>query len=365
MKRIIKKAIAVILCMTCIMQFSGQAFAAGLFGKTYIKEVFLSYGYTPEEAKKYLTDNGYEIVDHNLNEGADSALSKKRAVYLGYKTTKDPEEAITDMKLMNMKGNYSVNDYQLLLEDQASQIRTFIDDFITAVTEYRNNYNKGQTRAVTAHDLLNLLYDDDTGIALGDLLLEKIREEYTSREFDALPAEEQAKHADMTTILMQSNATSVYAIELIIALATDSTDSVWLERYEGVESYDAMLDALIEQDMLTPNTAMARLRQYYDDDARAIASKLPEYLEFMKGYTESGITLASSETEIVEHFKDRDSSELLAWYSAGTQYEMLKSSADEDGLTLLDIITDEASDFEGDLQLYGASPKVGAVYVGA
>ncbi|MCF0120044.1 MAG: hypothetical protein HUJ65_00275, partial [Oscillospiraceae bacterium] len=107
MRKIIRKVIAVMLCVACIVQFSGQAFAAGIF-KTYVKEVFLSYGNTPEEAKKWLTDNGYEVVDFNLNEGADSALSRKRAVYLGYKTTKDADEALTDMKLMNMNGNYSV-----------------------------------------------------------------------------------------------------------------------------------------------------------------------------------------------------------------------------------------------------------------
>ena len=91
--------------------------------------MIISYGKTADEAKQWLTDNGYEVLDKNLNEGADDTFSTKRAVYLGYKTTNDADEAITDMKLMNMKGGYSVQDYQMLLDEQKTNIKNFFKDF--------------------------------------------------------------------------------------------------------------------------------------------------------------------------------------------------------------------------------------------
>ncbi|MCF0121543.1 MAG: hypothetical protein HUJ65_07885, partial [Oscillospiraceae bacterium] len=253
-----------------------------------------------------------------------------------------------DMKLMNMKGNYSVNDYKLLLQEQEASIRFFINNFISAVSEYRENYKNGQTRAVAAHDMLNLLYDDDTGTAIGDLLLEKIKEEYSEEEFSSLSKAEQEKHADMTTILMQSNTASVLAIEQIIALATDSGDSVWTERYDGTASYDAMLENLIEAEGFTPSKAAMELSSRYDTDAKAIASKLLEYRAYLMIYSGAEVSFASSEEDILAFSKEKGDDVLSSWYIAGTQYEILKSVYDADGVSLLDIITDENNDLEGE-----------------
>ena len=81
----------------------------------YISEVYLSYGNTPEEAKAWLLSNGYNVLNQDLNEGAESAqwastlllASDKRSVYLGFKTTTEKDEAITDMRAMNMNGDFS------------------------------------------------------------------------------------------------------------------------------------------------------------------------------------------------------------------------------------------------------------------
>lgn len=347
MKKIIKKIIAVIVSIACITQVSCQAFAASLTGKTYVKEMVISYGKTPDEAKNWLKNKGYKIIDCNINEGADDTFSKKRAVYLGYKTTMDADKAITDIKLMNMKGVYSVLDYQLLLKEQKANIRTFIDNFVVSVSEYRENYKKGQARAVAAHDILNLLYDDDTETEIGDLLLEKIKEEYTEDDFAKMSKEEQAKHADMTTILMQSNSTSVLAMEQVIALATDASDSVWTERYDGIQSYDSMIDEIIEEENVDPAKAAGILSSKYDEEAKLIASKVADYLDYLKVYTESGITLESSEAELEAYRKEKGDTGMTAWYTAGTQYEMLAKLTDEDDTSLLDIITDEKNDLEG------------------
>ena len=149
-KKLYRTLISLVLVFTIFMGTCTNGFAAtGSEGK-YIKEVIISYGKTADEAKQWLTDNGYEVLDKNLNEGADDTFSTERAVYLGYTTTNNANEAITDMKLMNMQGVYSVQDYQMLLDEQKTNIKSFFKNFKVAVKEFRENYNAGQARAIAA-----------------------------------------------------------------------------------------------------------------------------------------------------------------------------------------------------------------------
>ena len=224
--------ISLVLVLTICFGTCTSGFAATGGGSKYVKEMVISYGDTADEAKAWLTDNGYEVLDYNLNEGADDTFSTERAVYLGYTTTNNANEAITDMKLMNMQGGYSVQDYQMLLDEQKTNIKSFFKNFEVAVKEYRENYNAGQARAIAAYETLNMLYDDDTQQNIGDLLLNKVREEYTDEEYNALSDAEKAKVGDMTTILMHANGDAILTIEQTIAMATDDSDTLWIERYK-------------------------------------------------------------------------------------------------------------------------------------
>ena len=345
LKRSLKTAISLVLAVVLTFSTCIDVFAASS-KNTYIKDVVLSYGKTAAEAKDWLTKNGYEILDYDLNEGADDTFSTARAVYLGYTTTNDAEEAITDMRLMNMKGGYSVQDYQMLLEDQKANIKLFMDNFIVAINEYRANYKAGQGRAVAAHDMLNLLYDDDSQQYMGDALLNKIKEEYTDEEWSALSEDEQAKVADMTTILMQANAQAILAIEQTIAMAADRSSKLWTERYESVGSYDDMLDELMEEKNLTVNEAEKELAAEYDEDAKAIASKFTDYQSFLAIYTGAGITLASSEEEIEAYKAAHEDFDYANWFAAGTQYELLAQLVNDD-VSLLELVTGDDYDVLG------------------
>ena len=345
LKKTLKAALSVVLSIAMCLVVCTSAFAASSEKNKYIKEIFLSYGNSDAEAKSYLTDNGYEVLDYNLNEGADDTLSTKRAVYLGYKTTSDADEAITDMKLMNMKGGYSVQDYQMLLDEQKDNIQLFLNNFIIAINEYRNNYNNEKGRAVAAHDLLNLIYEDDTQQYMGDLLLNKIKEEYTDDEWSALSTDEQAKVADMTTILMQGNANMILAVEEIIALATDEGDDLWLDRYSSAKSYDDMIDELVENNGITAAEAAKKLSSEYDEDAKIIASKFDDYKTYLEEYSEASVQFTSTEEEY-EAFKNANDDVTVAnWYTAGTHYEILATLKIED-VSLLDLITSDEYDVE-------------------
>ena len=346
-KKLYRTLISLVLVFTICFGTCTNGFAAtGSEGK-YIKEVIISYGDTADEAKQWLTDNGYEVLDHNLNEGADDTFSTERAVYLGYTTTNDADEAITDMKLMNMKGGYSVQDYQMLLDEQKTNIKNFFKNFKVAVKEFRENYNAGQTRAIAAYETLNILYDDDTQQNIGDLLLNKVREEYTDEEYNALSDAEKAKVGDMTTILMQGNADAVLTIEQTIATATDDSDTLWTERYQEAKTYDEMVDELMESKNLTVNEAEKELASKYDADAKLIAANFDSYKEYLGKYTNSGITLTNT-TEEIEAYADADEDfDLPEWFAVGTQYEVLNVLKNDD-VSLLDLITSDEYDPENE-----------------
>ncbi len=340
------KAIISIILVFALLSATCTGALAASSKKTYVKEVIISYGSTADEAKKWLEDNGYKSLDFNLNEGADDTLSTKRAVYLGYKATDNADEAVTDMKLMNMNGGYSVQDYQILLSEQQNNIKAFLVNFQEAVTEYRNNYSAGQQRAVSAHDMLNMLIDDDTGMKLGDLLLNKTKEEYSDEEWAALSDEEKAKAADMTTILTQGNSNAVLAIEQIIATATDESDMPWVGRYSNAKTYDEMIDEAMESQNLTVNAAEKYLAAEYDEDAKKIAENLENYKTYLEEYKNSDVKLTSSAEEIDAFLKTREAENDFAssdWIAAATQYELL-SKAENDGISLLDTLTSDEYD---------------------
>src|SRR5574344_1266588 len=73
----------------------------------YLKEIRISTADSAEEAKRWLTNNGYLILDQDLNAGT----GEDEYVYLGYKTTTDVSEAITDISMLNMNGGFKTINY--------------------------------------------------------------------------------------------------------------------------------------------------------------------------------------------------------------------------------------------------------------
>ena len=70
--------------------------------KTYISEALLVGTQSHNDSKNYLRSNGYTIASSNLNNHAYIRDNTGRVIYLGYKTTTDPNEAITGFYLHNV-----------------------------------------------------------------------------------------------------------------------------------------------------------------------------------------------------------------------------------------------------------------------
>ena len=379
---IIEKVIAAGLAIVMAFQFQVPTLAASE-SKQYVSDVIVSYGEgdaAEADAKSWLTQNGYTVIDTNLNAGAESKASASalqwatgarsaRAVYLGYKTTTDSSQAITSLKAMNMTGSYSFDSYQEVLDKLADEIKAFMNDLEITLNEWRENYKAGRGKAVEAYYLLQLMYSpDNNNMRMGDLLLNETKEELGDTAYNKLSDEEKLLHADMTTILMQGNSDAMKYIEQLLAMGADTdTEKTWLDRLCTMGSYDDMMDALEERaeadgDTFIPSEAAAELASMYDTAAQILAVKITSLQESFKAYKESGTTLQDDESKIQsfldKNVKDGVSATVEEWLSVGTLYEALAAykypSADNPDRTLQDFFMEEfdANDADSRSQLY-------------
>ena len=264
MKKFIKVLSILLAMLMLVAALPITAFAAKQ--ETYIKEIRISTASTADAAKKWLTDNGYTVVDTDLNQ-----KTGKDYVYIGYKTTTNPDEAITDISLMQMDGGYSFSEYEALLEQKTQQINNMLDSLSACLTETRANLAAGKKNAQGAREVLNNFKEDDSGKLLGDFLLGQ----ETSR-------------ADMVKVFLQSNgdvATIIYNM-LAFACTENGENTSWLAKLKDVDIY-ADYDPLIYSDaadvmfesFVSIHDMMVTYETEYKDIANEIANN-PEYDDY-------------------------------------------------------------------------------------
>ena len=194
------KCLSLILAVLTLF-FAFPITASAAESKEYIKEVRISTASDESTAKQWLTDNGYKVLDFNLNQ-----KSNGEAVYMGYITTTNPDEAITDMAVMQMDGGYSFADYEAMLDEKKEEISFLVDSIEMVIQKaYRNYhaYGVGYKAAVLACEVLNSFVEDDSGKKLGDLLFVE--------EFDRDTVEK---------IFLQANSDVITLIYSMLTIAT-------------------------------------------------------------------------------------------------------------------------------------------------
>ncbi|MCR4604548.1 MAG: hypothetical protein K5639_00945 [Eubacterium sp.] len=347
-ERIIKRAIAVFMAaaMMSITPLSDirptESEAASSNGKgKYISEIKLAMGANEKEALgeagemmrdgyDFLMDESTEEIkkqeipaDLNKDAGTNSLLKegpKSRVVYLGYKRTDDPSQAITDMAVMNMNGGFSIDDYNALMEKQMNtKIKPFLDNFVEALKEYRINLGKSQSsnkyiRANYIKQMLNKLTDDDTGTPMGDLLENKTKYEIGDVEYNKLSDTQKKKTADILTILMQSNGQATLAIETLITKAADADKKgyTWIDRLDGM-TYEDMQDMMAEEhedDGYGPSDIERELDKLYQNDAKRLIGDKDDNNRYMRwdGFAEKAREYKSIKNEISKEIKSASNS---------------------------------------------------------
>ena len=295
MKRVLTTALSITLAI--VMAFLGAAQVFADSQKTYVSEVKVAMG---GSAESDLTNEGFTVLCDesgkpiDLNQGAGGGTGSKgdKKVLMGYKTTTNIREAITDLAVMNMEGGYSVDDYDLLMKRyMGAQISPFIDRFIVAINEYRENIQSedevNKARAEYIRAALNKFTDDDCdGAGLGDLLLNETVYEMAKPQFDALsekeqeekgiaavnaevrdaiPVTEKKQHCDLLTLFAQADGQIMLVVYDLITRAADTSDDSWIDRFTAM-TYDELLDSF---DMAPTDAAKAAARAF-DDDANTI-----------------------------------------------------------------------------------------------
>ncbi|MEE3427808.1 MAG: hypothetical protein VZQ55_02365, partial [Ruminococcus sp.] len=318
MKKLIMALTSVILCMTMLIGAPAQLVASAAGGKKYISEVKVGMGETSDEASKELKSGGYTILtddkgnyaDLNKDAGTSSAMKKgpnQKIVYLGYKTTDDVNDAVTDLAVMNMNGGYSYQEYEKLMDDHMNtEIKPFVDRFIATLTEYRENLNKPKDsinykRADYYRTLLNKLTDDDTkGKPLGDLLRNKTKYELGDEAYNKLSDSEKNNHCDILTLLMQGNGEAVQLLETELTKASDSKKNTWLDRFVK-NDLEAMTEKVKEEHPdFTPSEINSALDKKYNDDAKRILEKWNAFTDVLANYDEA----VDKADEVIEDGKD-------------------------------------------------------------
>ena len=329
MKKVSRIIISVVLAVLTATLLSAQVFADSL--PDYISEVKVfegSYDSASKEGFTLLKGEDNKPVDLNQGSGAtDIGANGNKAVYLGYKTTKNRGEAITDLALMNMKGGYDVAEYDALMKKQMhSQIIPFVENFQVTINEYRANYNSAdkanKARAVYIHDILNKFKDDDCGGAgLGDLLLnttvyelakpqydalsEKEKEKKTFYDVnnqvrDSLPEAEKNKHADILTIIAQSNGKAMLLIENLLTRAADTEEDTWIDRFSAI-TYEDLASSLD----LAPTDANKQLAILFDDDANKILEIWDDFREELQKYSSAEKTIKAFDAKELNDRMDK------------------------------------------------------------
>ena len=130
----------------------------------YISVVCIGYG---DSGKKMLKDNGYTVWEKlNANEGGNGD-----AVYIGYKTTTDKADAITDLSTMNMNGAYSFGAWEEELAKAQEDVDSFLDKADATIDEFKENYKANNPYAIKAAEVLNSFYDDYSGKKIGEIVI--------------------------------------------------------------------------------------------------------------------------------------------------------------------------------------------------
>ena len=248
------------------------AFAAE--NKEYIKEVRISTAATEDAAKQWLIENGYQVLDFNLNQksGGD-------AVYLGYLTTTNPKEAITDMAVMQMNGGYSFAQFEELLKQQEENVNDALRAIEVTIREAREKYAAGKENAKGAYQVLNYFIEDDSGKLMGDYLLA-----------------DQINAKDLSKVMLQSNSDFTLMLYSMLAWAcTEVGDESWMAKletqkpygdYEDVyyrdialsifDDYEAIHEAVESFEVYFYGNIIDSINEMTDEELEAFVADMPE-----------------------------------------------------------------------------------------
>ena len=141
----------------------------------FISEVALIYEDSVKDAQKAIEGTEWKLYEQDLNANADALFDD--GVYLIYKTTTNVEEAITDLRVMDMYGGYNSSNYAKELEASRAEYMSDINHLRVAAAEFKTLYEAGDAMALLAYRQMNYYKDTkteggtETDLLMGDFFL--------------------------------------------------------------------------------------------------------------------------------------------------------------------------------------------------
>ena len=258
LKVLISMILVVTMCVTMMMPASaGRA-------TYYLSDLQMAEADTADEAKQLLKDAGFTVLDKNLNPDGD------KAVYLGYKKSTNVDDAITDVKVMNMKGGFNISDYDSIVDEAIQTYSKDVDNLRIAAKEFAENYKAGKREAQLAYRQLNYYYVevDKKQVKMGDYMLN-------------FPATNEG----FADILLKGNTNILDNIRILLSMGVA----------DGGDLIERIKTAVADE-------AVYGKKQYYED-AKEIAGKIQQ-LKKMFNDAQTEIDEINADTEMTEEEKE-------------------------------------------------------------
>ena len=195
----------------------------------FLSDVALIYKDTAEEAQAAIQGTGWKLYAKDLNKNAEPVFQD--GVFLIYKTSTNVEDAITDLRVMNMYGKYSTSNYEQQLADSRAKYEQIVSSLRVVADEFEAAYEAEDEMALLAYRQLNFYKDvkteggTETNMLMGDFFLD-------------MPADDK----QVVQVLFEGNALAVSNLIalLTIGVSGGSTDTLASRVAENYEVKDTL-----------------------------------------------------------------------------------------------------------------------------
>ena len=220
----------------------------------FVSDVALIYEDSVDDARKAIAGTDWKLFEQDLNANADYIIDD--GVYLIYKTSTNVEDAITDLRVMDMYGGYSISNYERQLEASRAGYTAMVKDIRTVADEFKALYNAGDAMAALAYRQMNYYKDvktaggTETDMKMGDFFLN-------------MPTDDK-----IVQVFFEGNTYAVYNLMKLLAIGISGEDNNSLSA-KIAENY-AIKDNLTH-------------KEYYDDAeslSKAFSKIRPKLLRY-------------------------------------------------------------------------------------
>ena len=234
-----KKIISLILVVAMLLSVCAVT-ASAANSEEFISEVALVYEDSVEDAKAAIAGTGWKLWEQDLNPNADFLFDD--GVYLIYKTSTNVEDAITDLRVMDMYGGYSTSSYKEQLEASRKEYLAMCEDIRAAASEFKTFFEAGDDMARFAYRQMNYYKDSETKLSMGDFMLN-------------IPSDEA-----LVTVLLEGNSIVVSNILSLLAIGLSNVHNSLSERVAELYNVrDTLTDEEYYKDAETLGDELAKL----------------------------------------------------------------------------------------------------------